>query len=53
MSRLPYKPSARYLEAMEPPANYDFAELYELISKAKERYRTARDGRAHGRWDLG
>jgi hypothetical protein len=42
MSRLPYKPSARYLEAMEPPANYDFAELYELISKAKERYRTVR-----------
>src|SRR4028118_1561239 len=34
--------SARYLGAVDPHANDDFEEVYELLSKAKRRYRSVR-----------
>jgi hypothetical protein len=41
------KPSKRYLEAVNPPANDDFEELHTLLSKAKERYRSVRATLVH------
>jgi hypothetical protein len=41
------KPSTRYLEAMDPHANDDFEELHELLSNAKERYRSVRATLVH------
>jgi hypothetical protein len=43
----------RYLEAVAPHANDDFEELHELLSKAKERYRSVRARVVHtvdGTW---